>query len=95
MITEEENTLICFVNYSFPPNINIKWTKNDIEIIVEDHFIKYIPNPDGTFYVFVPKVGEIYGCAHVSCPLQRWMHVLAQSPVCVCILLLFFLILSL
>ncbi|XP_042247603.1 H-2 class II histocompatibility antigen, A-Q alpha chain-like [Thunnus maccoyii] len=67
VIKDEENTLICFINHFFPPTINIKWTKNDIEVTVKDLFIKSIPNPDGTFHVFstldfVPDEGDIYGC---------------------------------
>ncbi|XP_042360757.1 H-2 class II histocompatibility antigen, A-Q alpha chain-like [Plectropomus leopardus] len=67
VIKEEENTLICFINHFFPPTIKIKWTKNDLEVSLEDPFIKCIPNPDGTFYVlsilsFVPNEGDIYGC---------------------------------
>ncbi|KAI3359901.1 hypothetical protein L3Q82_014259 [Scortum barcoo] len=64
---EEENTLICFISHFFPPTVNIKWTKNDVEVSVEDPFIKCLPNSDGTFYVFsklnfVPSEGDIYGC---------------------------------
>ncbi|XP_073351090.1 H-2 class II histocompatibility antigen, A-Q alpha chain-like [Pagrus major] len=67
VIKEEENTLICFINHFFPPTINIKWTKNDQEITVEDPFYKCLPNSDGMFYVFstlnfVPKQGDIYSC---------------------------------
>lgn len=67
VVTEEENTLICFINHFYPPTINIKWTKNDEEIMVEDAFYKCTPNSDGTFYVFstlsfVPKQGDIYSC---------------------------------
>ncbi|KAK2833543.1 hypothetical protein Q5P01_017432 [Channa striata] len=64
---DEENTLICFINNFFPPSINVKWTKNDEELVQEDAFNKCLPNPDGTFYVFshltfVPKTGDIYSC---------------------------------
>lgn len=64
---EEENTLICFINHFYPPTVNIKWTKNDIQVSVENPFIKSLSNPDGTFYVFsnlnfVPEEGDIYGC---------------------------------
>ncbi|XP_044038586.1 H-2 class II histocompatibility antigen, A-Q alpha chain-like [Siniperca chuatsi] len=67
VIKEEENTLICFINHFFPPSINIKWTKNDIEVAVEEPFNKCLPNADGTFNVFsnlnfVPKEGDIYSC---------------------------------
>lgn len=55
------------MNHFFPPSINIKWTKNGVEETVEDAFIRCLPNPDGTFYVFsylnfVPKQGDIYSC---------------------------------
>ncbi|XP_031592709.2 H-2 class II histocompatibility antigen, A-Q alpha chain-like isoform X2 [Oreochromis aureus] len=67
VITGENNTLICFINHFFPPSINIKWTKNDVEVTVEDPFIKTLSNPDGTAYVlsylnFVPETGDIYSC---------------------------------
>ncbi|XP_051245003.1 H-2 class II histocompatibility antigen, A-Q alpha chain [Dicentrarchus labrax] len=67
VIKEEQNTLICFINHFFPPSIDIKWTKNDIEITEEDPFNKCLPNPDGTFHVlstldFVPREGDIYSC---------------------------------
>ncbi|XP_026208159.1 H-2 class II histocompatibility antigen, A-Q alpha chain-like [Anabas testudineus] len=66
-VENEENTLICFMNHFFPPSINIKWTKNSVEETVEDALIRYLPNPDGTFYVFsyanfVPRQGDIYSC---------------------------------
>lgn len=67
VITGEDNTLICFINHFFPPSINIKWTKNDVEVTMEDPFIKTLSNPDGTAYVlsyfnFVPEKGDIYSC---------------------------------
>ncbi|XP_072225676.1 H-2 class II histocompatibility antigen, A-U alpha chain-like [Leuresthes tenuis] len=67
VIKGENNTLICFINHFFPPVINIKWTKNEKEVAVEDPFIRTISNPDGTFHVFsylnfVPKEGDIYSC---------------------------------
>uniref|UniRef100_A0A3B4FDW8 H-2 class II histocompatibility antigen, A-Q alpha chain-like n=1 Tax=Pundamilia nyererei TaxID=303518 RepID=A0A3B4FDW8_9CICH len=67
VITGEDNTLICFINHFFPPLINIKWTKNDVEVTMEDPFIKTLSNPDGTAYVlsylnFVPEKGDIYSC---------------------------------
>ncbi|KAF3700251.1 H-2 class II histocompatibility antigen, A-Q alpha chain [Channa argus] len=67
VVKDEENTLICFINHFFPPSINIKWTKNNVELTQEDAFNKCLPNPDGTFYVFVhlnfvPKQGDIYSC---------------------------------
>ncbi|XP_062295280.1 H-2 class II histocompatibility antigen, A-Q alpha chain-like [Scomber scombrus] len=84
VIKNEENTLICFINHFFPANINIKWTKNDVEVAVEDPLIKCLPNPDGSFYVFstldfVPDEGDIYGCTveHVALeePLTKFWEV--------------------
>lgn len=67
VMKEKENTLICLVDRFFPPSITIKWSKNDEEVAVEDPFIRSLPNPDGTFYVFshlnfVPEEGDIYSC---------------------------------
>uniref|UniRef100_A0A3Q0QXD8 Ig-like domain-containing protein n=1 Tax=Amphilophus citrinellus TaxID=61819 RepID=A0A3Q0QXD8_AMPCI len=67
VIKEEVNTLICFVNRFFPPSIQMKWTKNNLKVEVEDPFIKSLSNSDGTFYVFsylnfVPEDGDIYSC---------------------------------
>ncbi|XP_030575671.1 H-2 class II histocompatibility antigen, A-U alpha chain-like [Archocentrus centrarchus] len=67
VIAGEDNTLICFINYFFPPSIKITWTKNDVIVSVEDPFIKCLSNPDGTSYVFsnldfVPEKGDIYSC---------------------------------
>ncbi|XP_041862945.1 H-2 class II histocompatibility antigen, A-U alpha chain-like isoform X2 [Melanotaenia boesemani] len=67
VIKDEDNTLVCFSNNFFPPQINIRWTKNNKQVAEEDPFIKTISNPDGTFYVFsylnfVPKQGDIYSC---------------------------------
>ncbi|XP_014908579.1 H-2 class II histocompatibility antigen, A-U alpha chain-like isoform X2 [Poecilia latipinna] len=67
VIEDVENSLVCFANNFFPPAIDIRWTKNDKEVAVEDPFIKTISNSDGTFHVFsylnfVPKQGDIYSC---------------------------------
>ncbi|XP_043957086.1 H-2 class II histocompatibility antigen, A-Q alpha chain-like isoform X1 [Gambusia affinis] len=67
VIEDVENTLVCFANNFFPPVINIRWTKNDKQVAMEDPFIKTISNSDGTFQVFsyltfVPKQGDIYSC---------------------------------
>ncbi|XP_047214852.1 H-2 class II histocompatibility antigen, A-U alpha chain-like isoform X2 [Girardinichthys multiradiatus] len=68
VIKDEENTLVCFINNFFPPAVNIRWTKNEKEVMVEDPFIKTISNSDGRFHVFsylnfVPKQGDIYSCS--------------------------------
>uniref|UniRef100_A0A3B5KRD5 Ig-like domain-containing protein n=1 Tax=Xiphophorus couchianus TaxID=32473 RepID=A0A3B5KRD5_9TELE len=67
VIEDVENSLMCFAKNFFPPAINIRWTKNDKQVAVEDPFIKTISNSEGTFHVFsylnfVPKQGDIYSC---------------------------------
>uniref|UniRef100_A0A3P8SN27 Ig-like domain-containing protein n=1 Tax=Amphiprion percula TaxID=161767 RepID=A0A3P8SN27_AMPPE len=67
VIKGEDNTLICFINHFFPPKINVTWTKNDVDVTEEDSFVKFLPNPDGTFHFFsrldfIPKEGDIYSC---------------------------------
>uniref|UniRef100_A0A3Q1FN72 Ig-like domain-containing protein n=1 Tax=Acanthochromis polyacanthus TaxID=80966 RepID=A0A3Q1FN72_9TELE len=52
VIKEEDNTLICFINHFFPPIMNVTWTKNDVEVAEETPFVKFLPNPDGTFHFF-------------------------------------------
>ncbi|XP_056257909.1 H-2 class II histocompatibility antigen, A-Q alpha chain-like isoform X3 [Seriola aureovittata] len=76
VIKEKENILVCFINHFFPPLINIKWTKNDIEVAVEYPVIKCLANHDGTFYVFsylnfVPQEGDIYSCTVEHESLER------------------------
>nr|ACO10040.1 H-2 class II histocompatibility antigen, A-K alpha chain precursor [Osmerus mordax] len=63
---ESENTLICFVNDFFPPSINVKWTKNNVEL-TEGSLGRYHPNKDGTFFqvstlTFTPQDGDVYAC---------------------------------
>ncbi|XP_013870384.1 H-2 class II histocompatibility antigen, A-Q alpha chain [Austrofundulus limnaeus] len=67
MINAEENTLICFVYDFFPPVINIRWSKNDEEVMMEAPFIKTVSNSEGVFHVFsylnfVPQEGDTYSC---------------------------------
>ncbi|XP_032443170.1 H-2 class II histocompatibility antigen, A-Q alpha chain-like isoform X2 [Xiphophorus hellerii] len=67
VIEDVENTLVCFANNFFPPSINIRWTRNDKQVAVEDPFVKTISNSEGAFHVFsylnfVPKQGDIYSC---------------------------------
>ncbi|XP_062323427.1 H-2 class II histocompatibility antigen, A-R alpha chain-like isoform X2 [Osmerus eperlanus] len=61
-----ENTLICFVNDFFPPSINVKWTKNNVEL-TEGSLGRYHLNKDGTFFqvstlTFTPQDGDVYAC---------------------------------
>ncbi|CAI5675254.1 H-2 class II histocompatibility antigen, A-Q alpha chain-like [Oreochromis niloticus] len=89
VMKEEDNSLICLIKKFFPPSIKIKWTKNDIEVKVEDPFIKCLPNPDGTFYVFshldfVPEDGDIYSCSveheALTEPLTKLWEVQTDEP---------------
>uniref|UniRef100_A0A1A8FQS1 Ig-like domain-containing protein n=2 Tax=Nothobranchius korthausae TaxID=1143690 RepID=A0A1A8FQS1_9TELE len=75
-VVRKENTLICFINNFFPPEINITWTKNDEIISTEDPFIKTVSNSDGLFHVFsylnfVPKDGDIYSCTVEHAALEK------------------------
>lgn len=76
VVPDEENTLVCFVDRFYPPSINIKWTKNNEEVSVDDSFSRCLPRSDGTFYVisrldFVPKEGDIYGCTVEHSSLEK------------------------
>uniref|UniRef100_A0A3Q2XIB7 Class II histocompatibility antigen, B-L beta chain-like n=1 Tax=Hippocampus comes TaxID=109280 RepID=A0A3Q2XIB7_HIPCM len=72
----EENTLICFVDQFFPPNIRVHWTKNGIEVSEGVSLSRYYPNEDATFrqlstLTFTPKEGDIYGCTVEHSALDR------------------------
>ncbi|XP_029927666.1 H-2 class II histocompatibility antigen, A-U alpha chain-like isoform X1 [Myripristis murdjan] len=62
-----ENSLICFVNYFYPPSIKVNWTKNGKRVSDEASLSRYYPNDDGTFHQFsilpfTPSEGDIYSC---------------------------------
>ncbi|XP_054639077.1 H-2 class II histocompatibility antigen, A-Q alpha chain-like [Dunckerocampus dactyliophorus] len=62
-----ENTLICFVEQFFPPNIQVHWTKNGGVVSEGVLFGQYHQNDDRTFHQvsslkFTPQEGDIYGC---------------------------------
>ncbi|XP_047453700.1 RLA class II histocompatibility antigen, DP alpha-1 chain-like [Mugil cephalus] len=62
-----ENTLICLVNYFYPPSIKVSWTKNDQPISVGTSLSRYYPNDDQTFrqfstLTFTPSEGDVYSC---------------------------------
>ncbi|XP_019747668.1 H-2 class II histocompatibility antigen, A-U alpha chain-like [Hippocampus comes] len=73
---DQENTLICLVNHFFPPNIQIQWTKNGIELSEGVSLSQYYLNEDVTFHqlstlTFTPKEGDIYGCTVEHSALDR------------------------
>ncbi|XP_053183913.1 H-2 class II histocompatibility antigen, A-U alpha chain-like [Scomber japonicus] len=62
-----ENSLVCFVNHFFPPDINVHWTKNGHPVLKGVSLNQYYPNNDQTFHLFstltfTPEEGDIYGC---------------------------------
>uniref|UniRef100_A0AAY5K1R7 Ig-like domain-containing protein n=1 Tax=Esox lucius TaxID=8010 RepID=A0AAY5K1R7_ESOLU len=61
------NSLVCFVNNFFPPPVQVKWTKNDVNITKEVKLSPYFFNTDITFYhfstlTFDPEDGDLYTC---------------------------------
>uniref|UniRef100_A0AAY5L464 Ig-like domain-containing protein n=1 Tax=Esox lucius TaxID=8010 RepID=A0AAY5L464_ESOLU len=61
------NSLVCFVNNFFPPPVQVKWTKNDVNITKGVKASHYLFNNDITFYhfstlTFDPEEGDIYTC---------------------------------
>ncbi|XP_041708084.2 H-2 class II histocompatibility antigen, A-U alpha chain [Coregonus clupeaformis] len=62
-----ENTLICFLNYFYPPPVKVNWTKNSLEVTEGAYLSRYYPNKDGTFHQFstlsfTPQEGDVYAC---------------------------------
>uniref|UniRef100_A0A3Q0RWI8 Ig-like domain-containing protein n=1 Tax=Amphilophus citrinellus TaxID=61819 RepID=A0A3Q0RWI8_AMPCI len=62
-----ENSLICFVNYFYPPSIKVSWTKNGHPVSEGVSLSRYFPNKDQTFHqfstlTFTPSEGDIYSC---------------------------------
>lgn len=70
-----ENSLICFVNYFYPPSINVSWTKNGHPVSEGVSLSRYFPNKDQTFHqfstlVFTPSEGDIYSCTVAHSALE-------------------------
>ncbi|KAJ8332256.1 hypothetical protein SKAU_G00427390, partial [Synaphobranchus kaupii] len=64
----KSNTLICFVNNFHPPPVQVKWTKNDVEVKDGVTLSRYYPNTDSTFQQFstlsiIPEEGDVYSCS--------------------------------
>ncbi|KAM8734292.1 H-2 class II histocompatibility antigen, A-U alpha chain-like [Acanthopagrus schlegelii] len=79
-----ENTLICFVNHFYPPDIRVSWTKNGHPVSEGLSLSRYFPNKDQTFHqfstlTFTPREEDVYSCTveHLALarPLTRiWDH---------------------
>ncbi|XP_038567428.1 RLA class II histocompatibility antigen, DP alpha-1 chain-like [Micropterus salmoides] len=62
-----ENSLTCFVNHFYPPDIKVSWTKNGRPVSEGVSLSRYHPNDDQTFHqfstlAFTPREGDIYSC---------------------------------
>ncbi|XP_056300565.1 H-2 class II histocompatibility antigen, A-U alpha chain-like [Pseudoliparis swirei] len=73
---EVENTLICFVNHFFPPDINVSWTRNGHLVSEGQSLSRYYPNNDHSFHqfttlTFTPKKGDVYSCTVEHSALDR------------------------
>ncbi|XP_041671182.1 H-2 class II histocompatibility antigen, A-U alpha chain-like [Cheilinus undulatus] len=73
-----ENSLICYVNHFYPPEIKVSWTKNGRPVSEGALLSRYYPNKDQTFHQFstlkfTPKEGDVYSCTveHVALEQPR------------------------
>ncbi|XP_034409868.1 H-2 class II histocompatibility antigen, A-U alpha chain-like [Cyclopterus lumpus] len=71
-----ENSLICFVNHFYPPEIKVSWTRNGRLVSEGQSLSRYYPNNDQTFHqfttlTFTPKEGDIYSCTVEHLALDR------------------------
>ncbi|KAK5862315.1 hypothetical protein PBY51_017725 [Eleginops maclovinus] len=62
-----ENSLICFVNHFYPPEMRVRWTRNGHQVSEGVSLSRYFPNKDQTFHqfstlTFTPREGDIYSC---------------------------------
>ena len=72
----DENTLICFVNHFYPPDIRVSWTKNGDPVSEGVSLSRYFLNKDQTFHqfstlTFTPREGDIYSCTVEHLALDR------------------------
>lgn len=73
---EVENTLTCFVNHFYPPDIKVSWTKNGRPLLEGVSLSRYYPNNDQTFHqfstlTFTPTEEDIYSCTVEHSALDR------------------------
>ncbi|XP_033496354.2 H-2 class II histocompatibility antigen, A-U alpha chain-like [Epinephelus lanceolatus] len=71
-----ENSLICFVNHFYPPEIKVTWTRNGLPVSEGASLSRYYPNNDQTFHqlstlTFTPREGDIYSCTVEHMALDR------------------------
>ncbi|XP_041797477.1 H-2 class II histocompatibility antigen, A-U alpha chain-like [Chelmon rostratus] len=71
-----ENSLTCFVNHFFPPDITVSWTKNGLPVSEGVSLSQYYPNNDQTFHqfstlTFTPREGDIYSCTVEHSALEK------------------------
>ncbi|XP_029306747.1 H-2 class II histocompatibility antigen, A-U alpha chain-like [Cottoperca gobio] len=71
-----ENSLVCFVNHFYPPDIKVSWTRNGRHVSEGVSLSRYYPNNDQTFHqfstlTFTPREGDIYSCTVEHLALDR------------------------
>ncbi|KAM8734289.1 H-2 class II histocompatibility antigen, A-U alpha chain-like [Acanthopagrus schlegelii] len=71
-----ENTLICFVNHFYPPDIRVSWTKNGHPVSEGLSLSRYFLNKDQTFHqfstlTFTPREEDVYSCTVEHLALAR------------------------
>ncbi|XP_061675634.1 RLA class II histocompatibility antigen, DP alpha-1 chain-like [Syngnathoides biaculeatus] len=64
---QANNTLICFLDRFFPPDLQVHWSKNGEAVSEGATLSRYYHNEDLTFRIlatlsFAPKEGDVYGC---------------------------------
>ncbi|XP_066499503.1 H-2 class II histocompatibility antigen, A-Q alpha chain-like [Hoplias malabaricus] len=72
-----KNTLICYITGFYPSQIEVSWTRNNVNVTDGVSLSRYYPNTeDGTFNLvstlsFTPEEGDIYSCSVQHTALDR------------------------
>ncbi|XP_062383712.1 H-2 class II histocompatibility antigen, A-Q alpha chain-like [Sardina pilchardus] len=84
-----ENTLVCYITRFYPPQITIRWMRNDKNVTQGVSLSQIYINNDGSFnqfstLKFIPKKGDMYSCtvehSALDEPLTREWDVEVSEP---------------